>query len=68
MEAVRYSKTSVNFYRTTRGQIAENSTLPNHRSENLNSNTANPFLGVERASGYTLVILTEKGKVVRVPN
>jgi hypothetical protein len=64
MEAVYYSKTSVNFYRTKRLQMAENSTLPNHRCQNLNSNTANPFLGVEKTFDYTLVILTDKGKVV----
>jgi hypothetical protein len=45
MEAICSSETSVDFQRTTQRYIPEDSTLHNHRCENLKSHSPHSFLG-----------------------
>jgi hypothetical protein len=57
MEAMCSSETSVDFQRTTRHDIPEDSTLHNHRCENLKSYTVSLWsvAGMCAASGYLWV-------------
>jgi hypothetical protein len=48
MEAICSSETSVDFQRTTLRYVPEDSTLHNHRCENLNSYTIAPFIAEGR--------------------